>query len=155
MPVNPALYPFLLPFLRPHLVDGVDGRAETTVHAENIVVDDSREAQVIENLSAIAPHVHTAVLAQAFVVKTVDLRDLTTLVIAPDQGDPLRVPHFQGKEEQEGLDGVVSSVHEVAKEEVIPLWAVPAHFEQLPGIVRGDGRGGRNIRRMQDKDMAG
>ena len=50
--------------------------------AEDFVVDEGREIEIVEDVRAEAPHVHAAVLPQAFVVETVDLRDLAALMIA-------------------------------------------------------------------------
>lgn len=79
----------------PHLVDGVDGGAEASVDAEDVVVDDGREAEVVEDLGAVAPHVHRPVLAQALVVEPVHLRDLAAFVVPADQRDALRIPHLE------------------------------------------------------------
>lgn len=51
------------------------------MYAEYLVVNDGSKGKVVENLCAVAPHVHTTVLAQAFIVETVHLSDLTTLVV--------------------------------------------------------------------------
>lgn len=50
----------------------------------HLAVDDGGEAEVVEDLGAVAPDGDGAVLAQALVVEAVDLRDLTALVVAPD-----------------------------------------------------------------------
>lgn len=56
-----------------YLVDGVDGRGEPAVDAEDVVVDDGGEGEVVEDLGAVAPHVHRPVLPQALVVEAVHL----------------------------------------------------------------------------------
>lgn len=56
------------------------------------VLDERGEREVVKDLSAIPPHVNGAVLAEAFVVKPIDLCDLSALVVAADQGNPIGIP---------------------------------------------------------------
>mmetsp|Transcript_31083 Transcript_31083/g.91139 ORF Transcript_31083/g.91139 Transcript_31083/m.91139 type:complete len:336 (-) Transcript_31083:76-1083(-) len=87
----------LLPVDDADLVEGVDGGGEAAVHAEDLVLDQRRERQVVEDLCAVPPDVDRAVLAQALVIKAVHLRDLPRLVVASDQGDAVRIPHLRRK----------------------------------------------------------
>jgi len=66
-----------------------------STHAEDRVVDDGREAEAVEDVDARLPDGGVAVLLEALVVETVDLRDLSALVVAADQGHALRVPDLQ------------------------------------------------------------
>lgn len=84
------------------------------MHAEHAAVHDRAEREVVEHLAAPPPHVAAPVLALALVVEAVHLRDLPRLVVPPDEGDALRVPHLQREEEQEGLDAVEAPVDKVA-----------------------------------------
>ena len=54
------------------------------MHAQDAIIDQRGEGEVIEDVGAVAPHVDTAILAQALVVKAVHLRDLPTLVVTAD-----------------------------------------------------------------------
>lgn len=74
-----------------NLIQVLDGRTQTAVHAEYLSVYDSRQAQVVKDLGAVAPHSHRAVFAQAFVIESVDLCDLPGLVVASYQSDAVRV----------------------------------------------------------------
>jgi hypothetical protein len=83
----------------PYLIEGVDGGGEATVHAEDFVVDDGRETQVVEDLGAVPPHIDGPVLLKALVVEAVHLRDLSRLVVSTDQSDPVRIPNlYVGKD---------------------------------------------------------
>ena len=105
------------------------------MHTEDLVVNDCSEGQVVEHFSAIAPNVNGAVLAQALVIKAVDLCDLTRLVISSNQGNTLRVSHLEGQQQEEGLYGVVASVDEVTHEEVVGIWALTTDLEELHQVV--------------------
>lgn len=58
---------------------------------EYLIVDQSCQSQVVKDLSAIAPHIDRAVLAQALIVEAIDLGDLSRLMISSNQGNSLRV----------------------------------------------------------------
>ena len=103
--------------------------------AENFVVNDGCEGQVVKDLCAVAPHVDGAVLAKTFIVETVHLSDLSRLVIASDESDTFRVAHLKSQEEEECLDGVVATIHEVAHEEIVGVGALAAHLEQLHQVI--------------------
>lgn len=63
------------------------------------------------------------------------LSDLSTLVVPPNEKDAVRIPHFQRQQQQERLHRVEAPVDEVPHEEIVRVWAVPSHFEQLLQVV--------------------
>lgn len=96
------------------IVECVDARGETSVEAEDLVVDESGERKVVEKIGEVFPHVRISVLSEAFIVEAVHLGDLTRLVVATKDGNPLWVSDFQGHKKGHCLDGVVSTVNVVA-----------------------------------------
>ena len=72
---------------RADVVQRVDARAEAAVQAEDLVVDERGQGQVVEEIGEEFPHVGVAVFAQAFIVKAVDLSDLARFVVAADKCD--------------------------------------------------------------------
>jgi len=56
-------------------------------------------------------------------------------VVSPDEGNAVGVPDLEGHEEQEGLDAVEATVHEVTHEEVVGLGALSSHIEELNQVV--------------------
>ena len=98
---------------RPDVVERVDAGREAAVEAEDLVVDQRGEGEVVEEVGEVFPHVGVAVLAQALVVEAVDLRDLAGLVVATEDGDALRVSDFESDEERDRLDRVVASINVV------------------------------------------
>ena len=103
--------------------------------AEDAIVDDGGEREVIEDVSAVSPNIERAVLPQAFIVKSVDLGDLPALVVSPDQRDQVGIADFIGEEQQKGLDAVEAPVHEIAQEKVADARNVAAVFEEFEQII--------------------
>eukprot|EP00567_Pseudictyota_dubia_P007413 CAMPEP_0197436974 /NCGR_PEP_ID=MMETSP1175-20131217/4295_1 /TAXON_ID=1003142 /ORGANISM="Triceratium dubium, Strain CCMP147" /LENGTH=357 /DNA_ID=CAMNT_0042966381 /DNA_START=566 /DNA_END=1640 /DNA_ORIENTATION=- len=132
---RPVVGNLLLPIDDSDLVQGVDAGAQPAVDREDLILDDGAETEVVEYLCAIPPHIDAPVLAQALVVEAVDLRDLTALVISTDERDAIRVTHLESEKQKEGFHGVVAPVDEVAKEEVILVWALAPDFKQLDEVV--------------------
>jgi hypothetical protein len=96
-----------------NVVKGINGWGEASVETEDLVVDESGEREVVEEVCKVLPNVGVAVLAQALVVEAVDLCDLAGLVIASEDGDAPGVSDFEGNEQSYGLDRVVSSINVV------------------------------------------
>lgn len=94
-----------------------------------MVVDEGCEGEIVKEIGEESPNVSVSVLAQAFVVETIDLCDLSGFVIASEDCDAIAVSEFQGDEQGDCLDGVVASVYIVAHEEVIGVWRVAANSE--------------------------
>ena len=66
-----------------------------------------------------------------FIIKTVGLRDLATLVIATEQADVLRVAQLEAEEVLESLHRVVAAVDEVADEDVACVGHLATHAEKF------------------------
>lgn len=61
------------------------------MHAEDLAIDDGREAEIVEDFGAVAPDRNWAVLSQALVIEAVDLGDLTRLMVAADERDAIGI----------------------------------------------------------------
>lgn len=117
------------------LVDGLDLWGKSTMDAENLALDDSADSKVVENLRAIFPWVGISILSNGFIVETVDGSDLSSLVVASEQGDVSWVLHLQAKEELESFNGVESSIDEITHEDVSSIWNLTTLVEKLKKIV--------------------
>ena len=103
--------------------------------AEDAIVDDGGQREVIEDVSAVSPNIERAVLPQTFIVKSVDLGDLPALVVSSNQRDQIGIADFIGEEQQKGLDAVEAPVHEIAQEKVADARNVAAVFEEFEQII--------------------
>lgn len=117
------------------IADLLDVRGEPAVHAEDLIIDDCSDGEVVEDFGEGTPDVERAVFADALIVEAVDLRDESGLVVASEQGDPVLVAHLEGQQHEEGLDAVPSAIHIVAQEDVVGIGRVPSDLEQLEQVV--------------------
>jgi hypothetical protein len=86
---------FLYPIKGADIVQGVNAGRQPAVQAEDLVIDQSRERQVVEEIGKVLPHVRVAVLSKALVVKPIDLSNLTGLVVAAKDRDALGVSDLE------------------------------------------------------------
>jgi hypothetical protein len=75
-----------------NLINSADFRAESTVNAENLTINDRSKDEKVEDLAAGLPNRGVAVLLLTLLVEAVDLSDLTGFVVATDESDLIRVP---------------------------------------------------------------
>jgi len=105
------------------------------VHAENFVINDGSQSEVIEDGRAVPPHIGRTVLSEALIVEAVHLGNLSALVVASNQSDSFGVSYLQCQQKQEGLHTVVTSVHEITHKKVVGVWALASNFEEFLEIV--------------------
>lgn len=99
--------------------------------------DHGRYGEVVEEVGDLLPDVGIAKFLEAFLVKPVDLRDLTTLVVPPEQGDAVWVADLECYQEEDRFHAVEASVHIVPEEKIALVSAadVPSTAEELDQIV--------------------
>lgn len=96
------------------VIEGIDTGRETSVEAEDLVVDEGGQGEVVEQVGEVLPDVGISVLAETLVVEAVDLSDLTRFVVAAEDGDALGISDLQGDEQGHCLNRVISTVDVVA-----------------------------------------
>ena len=84
------------------------------MHAEHPSIHDRPQGQVIKDLTSPPPYVATAVLPLALVIESINLGDLSRLVVPSDESHAFRVSDFQCQEKEEGFDTVEAPVNKVA-----------------------------------------
>lgn len=96
------------------LINRVYTRAQPAVHAEDLVVDDDGEGEVVEHVCEVVPDVGVAVFARAFGVEAVGLRYAARFVVAADEVDAVWVAQFEADQERDGFDAEETAVYVVA-----------------------------------------
>ena len=118
-----------------NLVQSVDTWRETTVETEDLVFNNSRQGQVVKKLSELLPDLGVAVLAQAFVIESVYLGDLTRLVVAPQNSDSVLIAHLERDEQSDCLDTIIAAIDVVAHKEVVRVGRLTSNLEKLAQIM--------------------
>ena len=98
-----------------HVVHRVQRRRKARVRAEHSVLDRRAQRQRVEELREGLPDARVAVLAQALIIKSIDLRDLPAFVVAADHRHAPRVPRLQQHHQRRALERVVAPVDVVAQ----------------------------------------
>lgn len=101
----------------------------------HLVVDQSRQRQVIEEICKELPNVCVSVFTKALVVEAIDLSDLPALVVSTKNRDSVSVAKFESDQQRHGLYRVVTSIDVITHEEVVCVWRVSADPEQFTEVV--------------------
>lgn len=123
----------------------------TAMDAEDVVIDNDAQGQIVEHVSEVVPDICIPVLPVAFGVEAVALGDTPTLVVPSDEVDAVRVAKLETHEQAYCLDAEEAAIDIVAQEEVVCVWAEAAdledfeHVEELAVDVADDGDGGEDV----------
>ncbi len=93
-------------------------RRESSVHAEDFVVDESCNRHAVEHILKLFPDAD-AVAALALVVKPVDSVDLTALVVASQQEEVLLEFYLVCEQQNYRLQRILAAVNIVTEEEIV------------------------------------
>ena len=68
------------------------------MHTEDAIVNNRSQGKVVEDVSAVSPHIHTAILSQTFIIEAINLCDLSTFVITSNEHNPFRIANFESEQ---------------------------------------------------------
>ena len=117
------------------LVKSLDLWRETSVDTEDLALNDSGNAEIIEHFSAVSPWVWVTVLTHGLFVETIDCGDSTSLVVSSQESDAVGILKLEAEEELEGLNGVVATIDEVSHEYIAGVWDLTSLLEKLKKIM--------------------
>jgi len=60
-----------------NVIESIDAWGETSVEAEDLVIDEGGEGEIIEEISEVFPNIRVPVLSKTFIVEAIHLCDLT------------------------------------------------------------------------------
>lgn len=99
-----------------NLFEGVNAWGQTSVETEDLLSNDSGQRKEVEESSQFSPDIGVSILSEALVIETIHLSDGSALVVSSQNGDSVLMSDFQGHQQSDGLNGVVSSVNIIAHE---------------------------------------
>lgn len=70
--------------------------------------------EVIKEFGEIFPNVRISVFSAAFIIKAINLSDLTTLVVASENGDSVSVSDFECDEQSDAFHTMIASIDVVS-----------------------------------------
>ena len=73
------------------------------MNTENTVIYQCSERQVIEHFRAVTPHIHRAIFAQTFIIKSINLSNLTAFVVSADQSDSVRIADLSRRRKEKKI----------------------------------------------------
>lgn len=116
------------------LIDTMDARRQTAVDAEDLVVDNAGEGEVVEHVGEVMPDSGVAVLATTFGIEAVGLSDSSGLVVAANEMNAMGVTKFETDQKRDGLYTKEAAINVVAEEEVVRVWTWPTDLEYLEEV---------------------
>jgi hypothetical protein len=96
------------------LIDAMNAGRQTTVDAEDFVVNDAGEGKVVEHVGEVMPDSSVAVLAAALCIEAVGLGNSSRLVVATDEMDAVRIAEFETDQQRDGFDTEEAAINVVA-----------------------------------------
>lgn len=126
---------FLNPVQLTNVVQAIDARGQAAMQTEDLRLHQRSERKVVKEVSEDLPHIGIPVLAEALIIETVNLSDLSALMVTTENGDAIWVPDFQSNQECGRLHGVISSINIVAHEKVVRVWGLSSNSEQLSEVM--------------------
>jgi hypothetical protein len=67
------------------------------MHTENFIINNCSKRKVVKDVSTVLPNIETSVFPETLVIKSIDLSNLSWLVVAPDEKELVFVPDFIGE----------------------------------------------------------
>jgi len=116
-------------------VQALDGGRQATVHAQDLLLDESRQGKVVKEVSEVLPDVGSSILAKALVIEPIHLGDLSTFVISSEDGEALLVSHLHGDQKCHRFHRVIPSVDVVSHEQIVGIRRLASDAEEFHQIV--------------------
>jgi hypothetical protein len=116
------------------LLHRVEIRAQTTVHGEDLLVNDSGDRKAVEAVGESLPQLDV-IATLALVVESIDAVDRGALVVTSEDEEVFGVLDLVGEEQADGLKRLLTSVDVITEEEVIGLRREATILEESEKIV--------------------
>ena len=104
------------------------------MHGENLFVNDGCNGQAVEAVGKGLPQLDI-VSSFALIVETIDTVDRGTLVVATQDEEILWILDLVGKEQANGLEGLLATINVVTEKEVVSFRRESTVFKQTQKVV--------------------
>ena len=74
------------------------------MEAEDLVAYHGGKWKIVKKLCKTAPNIRITIFTQTFVIKSVNLGDLSAFVVSAQNRYSIRISYFQGDEQRNGLN---------------------------------------------------
>ena len=117
-----------------YLLHGVQVWTQPTMHCEDLLINDSGDWKTVEAVCEGLPQLDV-VSSFALIVEAVDTVDGGTFVVATQNEEVFWILDLVCQKQADCLEGLLATVHVVAKEEVVGLgWESPV-LEQAEQVI--------------------
>lgn len=87
----------LFPIQESHLIDSRQVGGESSMHAQDVAVDDGSEGKIVEGFVKVFPTIRITVFPVNLVEEAVHHSYIAAFMISPQQVDPLRIFNFEAE----------------------------------------------------------
>lgn len=106
------------------------------MQTEDLAINQCGQWQIIKQIREEFPNVSVAIFAQAFIVKSINLGDLTRLVVTAQNGDSFAVAHLERHQQRNCFNRIVSTIYIITHEQVIGVRGASSYSEQFHQIMK-------------------
>jgi len=111
------------------LIQSINGWGETTVKAEDLAFDDGGEGQVVKEFSECFPDVSITVLSQALIIETIDLNNLSKLIITSKNNESIKITNLKNNKKNNNLHKIISSINIITHKKIISVGTFTSHLK--------------------------
>mmetsp|Transcript_11461 Transcript_11461/g.20687 ORF Transcript_11461/g.20687 Transcript_11461/m.20687 type:complete len:342 (+) Transcript_11461:1304-2329(+) len=117
-----------------HLIHRLKFRGQTTMHGEDLFVNDCSYRHAVEGVSERLPNADV-VPTLALVIEPIDTVNGCALVIPTKDEEVLRILDFEGQYKADGFQRLFATVNVVTQEQIVGLWRETAILKQPEEII--------------------
>jgi hypothetical protein len=111
------------------LLHGIEIRTQTSVHGENLLIDDGSNRKAVEAVRKCLPQ-FDVVPSFAFIVKAVDTIDGSAFVITTQDEKVFGILDLVCEQQTNCFERLLSSIYIVSEKQVVCLWWKSTILEQ-------------------------
>ncbi len=86
------------------------------MHAEYLAFDQSCQRQEVKQICENLPNIRISILLYTLIIKTINLRYLTTLMITSEDSNAISISYFESKHQTERLNTMIAPVYIISHE---------------------------------------